>query len=129
MNYAKTINFNTHSDDELTRAFDRDLWNRFKNGELLISGDGSDTAVPMDIVEDTLSDYDIDDLDGVMKGIRRSLVNRIFFDKSKLDQIDEDLVEVLVDEALASFYEDFDDLEEKDVEIDGLPYTVVHFYY
>lgn len=130
MKYAKTINFSTHSEDELTRAFDRDLWNRFKKGELLISGDGSDTAVPMDIIKDTLdANFVIDDLDEMMKGIKGSIINRIFFDKNKLDQVDEDMIEVMLDEGLASSYENFDDLEEKDAEIDGLPYTVVHFYY
>lgn len=130
MKYAKTINFSTHSEDELTRAFDRDLWNRFKKGELLISGDGSDTLVPLDIIRDTLdAGYDISDLDGMMEEIKGSIINRIFFDKNKLDQIDEDMIEVMLDEGLASSYEDFDGLEEKDAEINGLPYTVVHFYY
>lgn len=100
-------------------AFSKDIWDRYKKGELYLAPDGG--TFDDDTIESILKDYPTD----LIQEWKNAIIDERFTDATK---VGEDLLDIL--SSFADTYKDSDSIEEEvEININDAPYVVVCFHW
>lgn len=100
-------------------AFSKDVWDRYKKGELYLAPDGG--IFDDGTIESILENYSTD----LVQEWKDAIIDERFTDVTK---VGEDLLDIL--SSFADTYEDSDSIEgEVEININGTPYVVVCFHW